>query len=192
MEMRVGPDRTRVLVAIILTPAFLVVAYTQIYDLKQKMSVVLDEAKMTWGIFTICLLVICAFELMVYGKSCKYTKDGVEVSFMMFRRFYPWSSIQTRFLMAYGWTAHRGKVNYGGGMFFSTRKWKRPTRIGMSFYVYLHPISGFFVTFPPMDQNVGRTLKTPKSDFDPPNMVNDYAFLSMLKGWGIEFDQPEE
>jgi hypothetical protein len=122
-------------------------------------------------------------------KICVYDKSGCTVRFAMYHKTYSWDQITSRYLDDFENTYTGRRVQFNEGIFFSTQKYRRPKWMSVETYCELtHPISSFFVLFPPkyLFQEREKIFGIELDPGEPPFMVDREEFLSLLDSWGVE------
>ena len=145
-------------------------------------------------IFTIAFFLLSTYWLLrmviVSCKQCEYTEQGCTISILGYRKTYLWSEIKSKYYDSFAGTRMGGnysQFDLDDGIFFSTHKYKRSNRTVPNQYAARHPLSSFYVVFPPAYLNKTDKFLGLEIKYAPPAyMVDRDEFLALLESWGVE------
>ena len=115
------------------------------------------DADFVIGIFVMVIFTLIDIWAALYAasfwKTCEYTAQGCTISILGYRKTYLWSEIKSKYYDSFAGTRMRGnysQFDLDDGIFFSTHKYKRSNRTVPNQYAARHPLSSFYVVFPPI------------------------------------------
>ena len=112
----------------------------------------------------------------ITGRKILFTKDGCEVSFFGFRKFYAWDDLKLK--QKENYDNQLGNI-WGKGAFFSTKDVNRNPRLSPVLFSFFHPFSSFFVCF----KHETFTLRGRTNAIAP--HIDETEFLEKMVEWGI-------
>lgn len=144
-------------------------------------------------------LLLIAYEILRYwiafGREIQLTKEGCNVSFLWFKKFYTWDQMKTKRVTKVFIGGRVFRLCYNGLLLSNKKVWLLETKIfyGLTFNVpTYHPFSLVFVLFEP---NLLSRVQSPnwfpkwmKQELDSGYFADEEELFSLLNSWGVSVD----
>jgi len=109
------------------------------------------------------------------GKKIILTKEGCQIYFFTYRKFYKWDEIKTIEYTNFKNT-YKPRSPYEEGVYFSKKNLKKPKKIELTMYAILvHPFSLIYVNFKNGEPYMSCAVYEVEKDI----------FLNTMQEWGI-------